>query len=62
LLAVQMVSLVGELRRFIVTQEVDLVARDQAALHTANQAAAARKVAGVGATEVPPPSDAAPAT
>ena len=41
LLAVQLVSLVGELRSFIVTQEVDLVARDQAALHAANQAAAA---------------------
>ena len=41
LLAVQLVSLVSQLRSFIVTQEVDLVARDQAALHAANQAAAA---------------------
>jgi uncharacterized membrane protein YdbT with pleckstrin-like domain len=45
LIAVQAFSVVGELRRFVITQDVDLVARDQAALHAANEAASARKLA-----------------
>lgn len=45
LIVVQTFSVVGELRRFVITQDVDLVARDQAALHAANEAAAARKLA-----------------
>ena len=37
LLAVQLLAVLTTLRQFIVTQEIDLIARDQVALHQATK-------------------------